>query len=231
MRQPKVPKFDIQRYRAIVFDFDGTLVPCLDLRAMKERLLNFTVSETGIDRKIIEPLMMVEFIEHTSRWLHDARQSTNYFNAAHQMIRDIELTAAAETTLFPGTKTLLNSLRAHELKIGIVTRNCEQAVRVMFPDVDDICSSIVARDQARYLKPDPRHLQQCLDELNTPPSECLMVGDGIIDIEIAQALKMDSLAVSSGHNSIMELQAARPTWLMSHVNNINSYLMTDKAKH
>ena len=225
MRQPNHPKFDIERYRAIIFDFDGTLVPCLDLRAMKERLLEFTVAETGIDRHEIEPMMMVEFIDHTSQWLQDPQQSTDYYDAAHRLVKDIELTAAAETTLFPGTKTLLNLLRTRGLQIGIVTRNCDQAVRTMFPDVDEICCSVVARDQARFLKPDPRHLQQCLDELKVLPSESLMVGDGLIDVQIAQALEMDSLAVSSGHNTRVELQAARPTWLMQHVNNMESHLV------
>ncbi|MGR8946506.1 MAG: HAD family hydrolase [Gammaproteobacteria bacterium] len=224
MRQRNNKQFELQRYNAIIFDFDGTLVPCLDLRAMKERVLSFTISETGIARKLIEPMMMVEFIDYAHKWLELRGRGGDYFDSAHRLVKEIELAAAADTRLFPGTDRLLEELRNRGMKIGVVTRNCEQAVTMMFPSIKETCSSVIARERARHLKPDPRHLQQCLDELKVPASQALMVGDGIIDIEIAHALNMESLAVLSGHNSDTELNAAHPTWVMDHVNDLKMYL-------
>ncbi|MEM7466975.1 MAG: HAD family hydrolase [Pseudomonadota bacterium] len=224
MRQLTQHGLTLQNYDAICFDFDGTLVPCLDLRAMKNRLVDFTVEKTGIAREEIMHMMMVEFIDHTNAWLNNKGIENNYFSEAHELITRIELDAAKETQLFPGTEKLLRQLTDQGLQIGVVTRNCEKAVRTMYPELDDVCAALVARDHTQFLKPDPRHLQQCLDQMNVCAEKCVMVGDGIIDIEIAHALDMHSIAVTSGHNSEAELQQANPSWLLSHVNELRHCL-------
>ena len=218
------PAIDLSRYQGIVFDFDGTLAPCLDLRAMKRKLLDFTIRETGIPRENIESMMMVEFIEYTSLWLEERGTKSDYFDKAHRLVKSIELEAASQTRLFPGTSDLLERLKIAGIRLGVVTRNCDQAVRTMYPEVDKVCVSVVAREKAHYLKPDPRHLQQCLNEMRVPAEACLMVGDGIIDIQIAKAMDVASLAVTSGHNSITELKKAKPDWLLTHVNELSQYL-------
>lgn len=219
------PRHKLTRYQAFVFDFDGTLVPCLDLSAMKKQLLDFTVEETGINRQDIDTMMMVEFIEHTQQWLATTgRSDRNYFERAHELVREIELRAAQETTLFPGTLELLTLLKRGGKKIGVVTRNCEQALRLMSPAIDTFCDALITRDQAEYLKPDPRHLQQCLEQLNVKPADSLMIGDGIVDIQLAQALNVDSVGVLGGHNSAAELKSVSPTWLITHVNDLAEYV-------
>ncbi len=222
----KYPQQKLTRYKALIFDFDGTLVPCLDLHAMKQQILEFTLKETGIARDEIAHMMMVEFIEHTREWLvARGNHGHNYYDRAHDLVKKIELDAAATTNLFPGTLALLNSLKSQGLKIGIVTRNCEQALRLMSPSIDTYCDALVARDQANFLKPDPRHLSQCLQQMGVEPMDSLMVGDGIVDIQLAQALDVDSVGVLGGHNSAPELMAASPTWLIEHVNELAQYLV------
>jgi len=225
MMQMKYPDNGLDHYHAFIFDFDGTLVPCLDLRAMKQRVLDFTIERTGIARHEIQNMMMVEFIDHTHRWLIETgQQGTDYFEQAHNLVREIEIEAATATSLFPGTAELLSTLKACDKQIGIVTRNCEQALRLMCPNIDDFCDALVARDHAQYLKPDPRHLQQCLSALDTSFTDSLMIGDGVVDIQIAQAMKVDCVGVLGGHNSEAELAAASPTWLIKHVNDLKIYL-------
>lgn len=224
MRQLDKTDLDLTKYAAIVFDFDGTLVPCLDLRAMKRKVLDFTVRESGIAREAIESMMMVEFIEHTHQWLRQQGKRPDYFERAHALVKNIELDAAVNTRLFSGTEDVLTRLQKKGFALGIVTRNCKDAVHTMYPEVGEVCASIITRDEARYLKPDPRHLQQCLDELDVQASQCLMVGDGIIDIQIAKAIGAASLAVTSGHNSRIELDEAEPDWLLSHVNELSHFL-------
>lgn len=221
----KYPKQTLNHYDAFIFDFDGTLVPCLDLRAMKEQVLDFTIQQTGIERSAIAHMMMVEFIDHTQTWLAKKGSPEHpYYEKAHELVRDIEIEAAANTSLFPGTLELLTWLKSRGIKIGIVTRNCEQAIRLMSPGIDLFCDALIARDHAEYLKPDARHLQQCLTHLEVKAANSLMVGDGIVDIQLAKALNVDSVAVLGGHNSEAELMEANPTWLVGHVNELENFL-------
>lgn len=218
-------RLSLKNYQGVIFDFDGTLVPCLDLRAMKKRLLDFTTEKTGIGLSLIEPLMMVEFIDFTVKWMrHRGLNGDEFYLQAHQMIRDIELESAHLTGLFPGTQELLTALKRSGKKIGIVTRNCAQAVRIMYPEIDQTCDALVDRDRADFLKPDPRHLQQCLEELSLSPSQAVMVGDGVVDIQLAQALNMHAIAVLGGHNNAVELAKSAPNWQLDHVNELLRYL-------
>ena len=52
----------------------------------------------------------------------------------------------------------LDYLRRRGIKVGIVTRNCEEAVRRVFPDIDAFCDAFVSRDAVKRVKPHPDHL-------------------------------------------------------------------------
>ncbi len=190
-----LPPFD-----TILFDFDGTLaVPNLDFADMRRRLIALTIAH-GLVVEELQDLHLLEMIDHATAWLKQryADRSTLYHQRAHQLLQDIEIEAAHRGGLLPGMQEFLALLQQRGIAVGIVTRNCNVAVRTMFPHIDAYCQAFLARDHVSQVKPHPAHLQAALARLGSAPTRTLMVGDGTMDIQAGKKLRMFSIGVLSG---------------------------------
>jgi len=196
-------------FEAILFDYDGTLaVLNLDFVAMRRQLLAFTVAQ-GITQQELHGLDILEMLDWATAWLRQRHpeQAVRYARDAEQLIQNIEVEAARSSGLLPGVLELLAALRQEQIGVGIVTRNCDAAVRVTFPHIDTYCQAFVPRDRVTQVKPHPTHLQAALDCLGTTPEHALMVGDGAMDIQAGKALGMFSIGVLSGSSPRAKLLA------------------------
>jgi phosphoglycolate phosphatase len=188
-------------FEAILFDYDGTLaILNLDFAAMRRQLLAFTVAQ-GISPQELHGMDILEMLDWATAWLrqHVPEQAARYARKAEQLIQDIEVEAAHRSGLLPGVPELLAVLRREHIGIGIVTRNCDAAVRVTFPHIDTYCQAFMPRHRVTQVKPHPAHLQAALDCLGTTPTRALMVGDGAMDMQAGKALGMFSIGVLSGN--------------------------------
>src|SRR5215813_7888100 len=119
-------------FEAILFDYDGTLaILNLDFAAMRRHLHMFTVAQ-GISPQELHGLDILEMLDWATGWLRQyaPEQAERYAREAEQLIQDIEIAAARSSGLLPGVPELLAALRQEQIGVGIVTRNCDAAVRV-----------------------------------------------------------------------------------------------------
>ena len=196
-------------FEAILFDYDGTLaVLNLDFAVMRQQLLAFTLAQ-GIAPHELHGLDILEMLVWATAWLRQRQpeQAVRYAREAEQLIQNIEVEAARSSGLLPGVPELLAALRQEQIGVGIVTRNCDAAVRVTFPHIDTYCQAFVPRDRVTQVKPHPAHLQAALDCLGTTPERAIMVGDGAMDIQAGKALGMFSIGVLSGNSPRAKLLA------------------------
>ncbi len=200
---------DLVTAAAVVFDFDGTLAPNLDLPDMRRRVIALT-DANGVPTQIFERLYIVEVIEAATEWLrqHEPSAAETYRDKAHRLITDIELNAASSTEPFPEVRALACTLRQSGRKTAVVTRNCSEAIRTIFPDIDDCFDSVLARDDVPHLKPDPRHITQALDGLSVAPQLAAMIGDGGIDMHTGKTLEMYCVGVLTGSGDTDTLVSA-----------------------
>lgn len=198
--------------KGILFDFDGTLVPNLDLASMRSQIAAMAKA-AGVPDQVYDGLYIVEIIDASHAWLAaqtapGATDPETYAAASHQRISDIELEAAAQTALFGQARQVLKQLRQAGYQLGIVTRNCREAVLTMFPDMAEYIDALHARDDVQFLKPDPRHLRANLQALSVEASNAIMVGDGALDMQAGRELNMQCLGVLTGSNDAHALTAA-----------------------
>jgi len=196
-------------FEAILFDYDGTLaVLNLDFAAMRRQLHTFTIAQ-GISPEELHGLDILEMLDWATGWLrrHSPEQADRYAHDAEQLIQDMEVEAARSSGLLPGVPELLAALQQEQIGVGIVTRNCDAAVRVTFPHIDTYCQAFMPRNRVTQVKPHPAHLQAALDCLGTTPERAIMVGDGAMDIQAGKALGMFSIGVLSGSTSRAKLLA------------------------
>jgi phosphoglycolate phosphatase len=119
----------------------------------------------------------------------------------------MEVQAARDGALFPFTRPVLKALTGKGVKIAIITRNCDAAVRLVFPDVSDYCS-FFSRDDVSSPKPDPAHLIHALDSMDADPRSAIMVGDHPLDIQTGRSAMVMTAGVCSGNNNREDLLRA-----------------------
>jgi hypothetical protein len=73
--------------RGVIFDFDGTLAPNLDLPEMRRRVIELTLA-AGVPEAIFEDHYIIEIIEAATQWLRatDASLADTYHAGAHQRL-------------------------------------------------------------------------------------------------------------------------------------------------
>ena len=187
--------------KAVLFDFDGTLAPNLDLPGMRRDVVAHTI-ERGVPEAVFEGQYIIEVIETSAAWMREAgwqmAEIDDYVARSNQIILDIELGAAAETAPFDGVREMLRKLGADDIGAGVVTRNCRDAVFQTFPDILDFVGVVHARDDIEYVKPDPRHLSDTLDKLGASATDAVMVGDGALDMKVGKSIGMTCVGVLTG---------------------------------
>lgn len=208
--------------KAIIFDFDGTLaVLNIDFPLMRERIISL-IRHFGIEERAIRERYLLEIIDEVYPMIRekDSSGAEEFYDKAHQILHEVELKAAEEGSLIPGAGGTLRTLRLWGIKVGIVTRNCEEAVRKVFPDIDDYCDAFISRDSVDKVKPHPDHLNSMLGALKVSGEEAVMVGDHIIDIQAGKKIGMKTVGVLTGRINREEFEKAGADYILRDVSEI-----------
>lgn len=196
--------------KALVFDCDGTLVEAtLDFARMKREALATMAEHIELpadqDKKLMEILEGLED-EHGKDALRPVRA------AVLETVRRLEMEAATRSSIFPYVRPMLAACRRLGIRTGIVTRNCREAVRIVFPDVDEHFACLVTRDDVDKVKPDPGHLLRALEILQVAPEECLMCGDHPMDIIVGKRVGAFTAGLATGEAEFGDLVAEQPDY-------------------
>ena len=208
--------------RAVVFDFDGTLaVLNIDFSEMREQVFEL-MRKYGVNEEKIEERYLLEIIDEVVQILSQKNTSTaeTFYQEAHQILHEVELRAAEEGKLLPGVEAALKSLRDKGLKVGIVTRNCEEAVRKVVPDIEAFCDVFVPRDLIKRVKPHPEQLTSVLKALHVTGEETVMVGDHTIDIQAGKRVGMRTIGVLTGRVKKEEFEKAGADYVLKDASEV-----------
>lgn len=212
----------LQHIKAIIFDFDGTLaVLNIDFPLMREKIISL-IRHFGIEERAIRERYLLEIIDEVYPMIRekDSSGAEEFYDRAHQILHEVELKAAEEGSLIPEAGGTLRTLRLWGIKVGIVTRNCEEAVRRVFPNIDDYCDIFIPRDSVDKVKPHPDHLNSMLGALKVSGEEAVMVGDHIIDIQAGKKVGMKTVGVLTGRINREEFEKAGADYILRDVSEI-----------
>jgi phosphoglycolate phosphatase len=186
--------------RAIIFDFDGTLaVLNIDFGSMRNRIFDL-IRSFGIGEELIRQKHALEIIDEASSILsqRDPAGAEEFYRRSHEILHEIEMESAGRGTLLPGVEEALAGLRRKGMKVAVVTRNCSDAVRRIFPRIDEFCDIFVPRNLVKYVKPDPEHLTAVMKALEVSGQETVMVGDHPLDIQAGKRMGTKTIGVLTG---------------------------------
>ena len=219
-------EFIFGKIKAVVFDFDGTLaVLNIDFSSMRERVFNL-MKRYGVREELIEEKYLLEIIDEVYQilWEKSPSDAEEFYQEAHRILYEIELRAAEDGRLIPEVERTLKILRGRGIKIGIVTRNCEDAVRKVFPVIDDYCDVFISRNSIKKVKPHPDHLISVLRALDILGEEAVMIGDHPIDIQAGKKVGMKTIGVLTGRTKREEFEKAGADYILGEVSEVYDLL-------
>ncbi len=193
------------RFRAVIFDLDGTLIYSLaDVAAAVNRVL----ADAGL-----------EAIEGEARYAllgEGARiRIRNAFGIRGATLTDAELDRRTRdftgyyaemrvrhTVAFAGATAILGRLSKSGVVCGVCTNKDEASARdilkklQLMPPVSDVAGA----DTFGMQKPHPDHLLKLLKRMGIGPESAIMVGDSIHDVETARRAGVAVAAVTWGYS-------------------------------
>ena len=211
-----------QKIKAIIFDFDGTLaVLNIDFSLMREKVLDL-IRHYGIEEETIQEKYLLEIIDEVYQilWKKNPSGAEAFFQESHRILHKVEMRAAEEGRLISGTEATLKTLREKGVKVGVITRNCEDAVRKVFPNINDFCNAFVSRNSVKKVKPHPDHLTYVIELLKTSGEESVMVGDHITDIQAGKRVGMKTIGVLTGRTKKGEFEKVEADYILREASEI-----------
>ncbi len=191
---------DLTRYRALVFDLDGTLIDSMPyhVRAWQQ------VAQEH-DGFVLEPDFIYQRGGFSSpnivRDLIAAGCKVPSVEAFVQ--RKVELYRAhmAEVPVFDQVLQILKEARARGAKIGIGTGTQRiNAVDILKQHhLSEFIDVIVSGDDVQKHKPEPDTFLKALEQVNVAPKDALIVEDGLPGIQAAANGHLDCLVVDRGN--------------------------------
>src|SRR5664279_4305302 len=177
------------RFRTIVFDLDGTIADTApDLAAA----LNYALAAAG---RMQLPLKQVRtMIGHGTRALlrnglaatgvvDDVLMAANY----PVLMRFYEDHICDQTVAYPGVEAAFDALNKAGVNLAVCTNKPERMTRLLIDALGwrDRFVAIVAGDTLAVCKPDPATVLLAIEQAGGGPAA--MVGDSIVDVEVAHA--------------------------------------------
>ena len=199
------------KYRAVIFDLDGTLLDTLEDLADS---LNRVLQERGLPTHPTEAFRY--FVGNgaallVSRALPPERQSDELAADCLQAFRqEYQHNWNVKTKPYAGVSELLDALTAQGIAMAVLTNKpqhfAELCVQAHFSKWN--FAMILGQRDGVPMKPDPGGTREVLRCLHVPSQACVYMGDS--DVDMQTALNADLLPVGAawGFRSEEELRAA-----------------------
>ncbi len=187
------------KYKAVIFDLDGTLLNTLDDLADS---VNFALSQFSLPTRTKEEtrlsvgngigrLIELSIPHGKDNPLYDAvldKFTKYYFENSDK-----------KTAPYCGISELLAELKSKGITVGVVSNKFDAAVKALcekyFPSLIDIA---VGESASVRRKPYPDSLLKAIDSLGLLPSDCIYVGDSETDVMTAAAANIPCISVLWG---------------------------------
>lgn len=193
------------RVKGVVFDLDDTLVvSTVDFGKFK-RLVIDRMASYGEPRDAYDPAdtivrTIARFEERMRRQGLPEKDLHARLAELDRIMDAVELERAHETEPLAGAKEALEALRGRGVRIGVLTRACEEyAEKVLsLTDMRDLVDAIEPRNSHVRPKPHPDAYLRLVERMGLRPEETVFVGDHPIDATCAANAGVAFIAVGTG---------------------------------
>lgn len=196
-------------YRAIIFDFDGTIADTLEHTRC---IYNQLASDYSLRRveahemELLRDFSLSELLKHLDI---SKLRVPSLLSRGTALLRE----RIAEIPIIPGIAAVIPELRSRTETFGILTSNATENVH-LFLDTHGLREHFTFVSSTSKLTGKAKHLKAIRKTFSLRPEEMLYVGDEIRDVKASHKAGIAVAAVSWGFNSRQALHACDPTHLI-----------------
>ncbi len=202
--------------RTILFDLDGTLIDTNELiiasfmhtfstfkySFTREEIIEFNGPPLVDTFRKIDPDRVDELVQTYRE--HNLREHDRYVKA------------------FPYVHEVLDKLKEHGLKIGIVTTKMRGSVErgLDITNLNGYFDTIITLDDVSNPKPHPEPVVKAMEDLQATASSTIMVGDNSHDIEAGQNAGVKTAGVAWSFKGKERLLQYNPTYMLEDMRDL-----------
>ena len=209
------------RYRAVLFDLDGTLV---DSYAALAEAVNFARREHGYAE--LTEMTIREFVgEGLDRLLQRAFTTEEIPTSVRRAFEErYDEICCRESRILDDVEDTLRQLSELGVMMAVCTNKPTGFSRKIleFLELSGHFRAIVGPDLAGARKPDAQHVLRTLEEAGCSVDGALFVGDMPIDVQAARNTGIDVAVVASGSSSYAQLANAHPDHMLDRFSDLVS---------
>jgi len=191
-------------FQALIFDLDGTLVNSVpDVRASVNYGLQ-TMGRGSITTSNTHDLVgggAIPLVEGALRLTGGTVTPDDVDQLLNIFLNYYKINPAVHSHLYDGVRDVLDDCLSAGIKMAICTNKPDQTTHPVLQafGLSKYFTSIRTGDTVPHKKPDARHIQLCLDDLDATLENAVFIGDSETDIYAANNAKMRSVCVTYGY--------------------------------
>lgn len=196
-----------ERFDAVVFDLDGTLVDTApDILAYLNEMLS-ELGRPGLGLDAVRPMigdgvkrLMIRGLEASGGVPSDLDIDALF----HRYLERYTAEPARESRPYDGMVETLEALSNTGLRLGVCTNKPQRPTDRLLArlGLDRYFGAVIGGDALPVKKPDPAHLLAVLERLDVEPERAALIGDSETDLKTARAADVPCILVSFGYTAV-----------------------------
>lgn len=221
----------MKQYQCVIFDWDGTLIN-------SERKIVLSIQHAAAECGL--PVLSYDqskqiiglSLEKAIEGLYPQATADQVNQMANSYSKNFLEDSEEPMVPFEGATDLLQSLNDAGVKVAVATGKSRRGLNQIMTEVEFEHYFHMTRTPVESAsKPDPLMLAQILDAFNLTASQAVMVGDTEFDLQMAQNIEMDSIAMSHGVHEIEHLRQFAPVAECDDLTQLRNWLLPRLVAH
>jgi len=206
----------MSRYKAVIFDLDGTLLDTLtDIRDSMNQVMA-EMRQTELSYAETRQFVGLGVNHLVDEVIRSRLIDSEKFAVIKQRYLDIYRANSLNSTApYPGIVELLDELKSRGLSLNVLSNKPDPDVQSVIAHFFTGFSHVYGKKPEYAIKPDPASAKRIIDDLGLKAEEVLYVGDTATDIETAKNAGLTSVGVLWGFRDREELVSAGADHIIS----------------